>query len=200
MCEAISSFNGVVWTIGTEQVINYLDINQLFSWWFFFQVGEPTYTNSLNVLKTSNDFFFQYFNLLTLLLNMCLCVDLILTLKNPFEPAKRRMKYYLGLSALICIPLAIVTNKSLNSSTDQQTDSVLSKETEISHLILASCLSAYMLIALYSCVYASRRLARPSINNQIRVFFLRKHYYYVAIFTVVWGFYLANAYFQLFYP
>ena len=28
------------------------------------------------------------------MLNMCLCVDLILTLRNPFYPNKRRMKWF----------------------------------------------------------------------------------------------------------
>lgn len=71
---------------------------------------------------------------------------------------------------------------------------------EKSHLMLSMSLSVYMLIALYSCIYASRRLARPSIGKTIRRHFLRKHYYYVGIFIFVWGCYLANAYYQLFYP
>ena len=71
---------------------------------------------------------------------------------------------------------------------------------EFSHLVLAMCLSVYLLIALYSCVYASRRLNRPGISKKIRTHFLRKHYYYVAVFTFVWGGYLSNAYFELFYP
>lgn len=57
-----------------------------------------------------------------------------------------------------------------------------------------------MLIAIYSCVYASRRLNRPGISKEIRQHFIYKHYYYVAIFTGVWGAYLASAYYDLFYP
>lgn len=205
LCEAISSFNGVVWTVDTQRVIKYIDMNQVFSWCFFFEKGSEVYERSLGILHFSNDFFFQYFSLLTLFLNMCLCIDLILTLKNPFEPAKRRMKFYLSASALLCVPLAFLTRQSISSgnfsnSNPSPDNNYLSTDIEASHLILAMCLSVYMLIALYSCVYASRRLARPSINKKIRHFFLRKHYYYVAIFTIVWGFYLANAYFQLFYP
>lgn len=57
-----------------------------------------------------------------------------------------------------------------------------------------------MLVAIYSCVYASRRLARPSINKDIRRFFLKKHYFYVTLFILVWGCYMGNAYFSLFVP
>lgn len=34
----------------------------------------------------------------------------------------------------------------------------------------------------------------------IRQKLLKKHYYYVGIFVIVWGAYLANAYYDLFYP
>jgi hypothetical protein len=57
-----------------------------------------------------------------------------------------------------------------------------------------------MLVAIFSCVYASRRLARPSISKKIRSVFLQKHFIYVFIFIVVWGCYMGNAYFQLFIP
>jgi len=38
------------------------------------------------------------------------------------------------------------------------------------------------------------------IDDSIRTSFLRKHFYYVGLFAFVWGCYLANAYFDLFYP
>lgn len=56
-----------------------------------------------------------------------------------------------------------------------------------------------MLIAIFSCVYATRRLNRPGISKNIRHYFLQKHYYYVLIFTLVWGLYLSNPYYELFY-
>jgi hypothetical protein len=37
------------------------------------------------------------------------------------------------------------------------------------------------------------------IDKTIRKYFLRKHFYYVGIFAGVWGCYLANAYYDLFY-
>lgn len=71
---------------------------------------------------------------------------------------------------------------------------------ETAHLILCTLLSMYILIALYSCIFASRRLDRKGINKVIRQKLLKKHYFYVAIFVFVWGAYLANAYYDLFYP
>ena len=140
---------------------------------------------------------------------MCLCIDLILTLKDPFKPAKRRLKFYLAFSVIGCAPLAYITKSSINNCNilnfrklyiAYEKDNVTPEEKELSNLVLATCLSIYMLVAIYSCVYATRRLNRPGIRKETRKHFLRKHYLYVAIFTFIWFFYLANTYYQLFYP
>ena len=113
MSEAISSFNSVIWTMDTQRVIEYLDVNQLLSWTLFY--SKSNYAKAADILKYSNDFCFQYFSLLTLFLNMCLCIDLYLTLKSPFTPAKNRMKLYLGFSAILCIPSTYLTINSFEN-------------------------------------------------------------------------------------
>jgi hypothetical protein len=47
-------------------------------------------------------------------------------------------------------------------------------------------------------VYAYRRLTRPGMSEEIRVFFIRKHISYVTTFIVIWTFYLASSYYQLY--
>ncbi len=94
----------------TNKVINYMDQNQLLAW----SVFSSDYEYYRQVLIYSNDLMFQFFSLLTLLLNTCLCIDLVLTLKSPFTPAKKRMKLYLGLSIILCIPLAFLTKPSID--------------------------------------------------------------------------------------
>lgn len=123
LSEAISSFNGVIWSIGTKKVINYLDMGSLFEYTVLFQERNKfEQTTGLDILEYSNDFFFQYFSLLTLALNTCLCVDLILTLKNPFQPAKNRMLLYLSASLVICIPLTFFTKNSIKNFGEQTDD------------------------------------------------------------------------------
>lgn len=53
-------------------------------------------------------------------------------------------------------------------------------------------------MALYSCVYAYRRLTRPGMSAEVRYVFIRKHIAYVATFIIIWTFYLAFSYFKLF--
>jgi len=60
---------------------------------------------SLNTLCQSNGFFFQMFQLVSLLLNICLCYDLIKTIQSPFTPAGNRAKFYYIFS--IFVPLIV---------------------------------------------------------------------------------------------
>ena len=55
----------------------------------------------MEILCESNQVVFQYFQLLSLAFNFCLCHDLIMTLKSPFYPGKRRMKFYVIGSMLV---------------------------------------------------------------------------------------------------
>lgn len=110
LSEAVSSFNAVIWTMNTRYIVTYMDLNQFMAWTFF----SKDYTSYIELLTYSNDFFFQYFSLLTLCLNSCLCIDLMLTLQSPFTPAKKRMKLYLVFSLLLCAPLTWLTKPSID--------------------------------------------------------------------------------------
>jgi hypothetical protein len=60
-------------------------------------------------------------------------------------------------------------------------------------------MTIYILMALYSCAYAFRRLTRPGMSIEVRYVFIRKHIAYVGTFIFVWTFYLAYSYFKLYY-
>ena len=45
--------------------------------------------------------------LFSLFLNMCLCIDLVLTIWYPFSVAKNRTKYYMTTSFIISMGLTI---------------------------------------------------------------------------------------------
>ena len=79
----------------------------------YLDTSDTSIIKARELLANTNDFFFQYFSLLTLALNTCLCIDLILTLRNPFQPAKIRMMLYLGISVVGCIPLSLLTLESI---------------------------------------------------------------------------------------
>jgi succinate dehydrogenase hydrophobic anchor subunit len=76
----------------------------------------------------------------------------------------------------------------------------LYSNSEITNMVLAMLLSFYIIVALYSCVFALRRLLRPGVSKAIRFIFLMKHFFYVASFIVIWTTFLASSYYHLFNP
>ena len=66
--------------------------------------------------------------------------------------------------------------------------------------MLAMSLSLYILVALYSWVFSSRRLSRPGVSSEVRQLFSRKHSFYVGIFIVIWTSQLLASYYHLFNP
>jgi hypothetical protein len=114
------------------------------------------------------------------------------------------MKYYLGFSGISCVLLmALIFPTSGTTSDSCERFGRLQNvyvNNEKSNLVLAMCLSAYIIVALYSCIFALRRLLRPGVSNEIRKFFLIKHFMYVACFIIIWTTYLASAYHHLFNP
>jgi hypothetical protein len=58
--------------------------------------------------------------------------------------------------------------------------------TGIGNYILSFVMSVYILVAIYSVIYAYRRLERPGVSKEVRTQFLRKHYVYVGVFIGIW--------------
>ena len=59
-------------------------------------------------LCESNEFSLQYFQFMSLTLNLSLCIDLILTLRDPFYPSKRRVKFYVTFSMIATAILVLL--------------------------------------------------------------------------------------------
>jgi hypothetical protein len=72
--------------------------------------------------------------------------------------------------------------------------------TGVGNYILSFVMSVYILVAIYSTIFAYRRLQRPGVSKEIRTMFLKKHYVYVGVFIVIWTIQLSQNYYQLFNP
>ncbi len=133
---------------------------------------------------------------------MCLCLDLVFTLSNPFYPASRRMKPYLLFSVVSTgVLMGIMEfNRARSCSASADIRSLYNSSSDLTNIVFALLLSIYIIIALYSCVYAMRRLSRPGVSSNVRWTFLRKHFLYVIVFIVVWTTFLAASYYHLFNP
>ena len=58
MSEAISSFNGVIWAMNTEYIIDYLDLDTVFAQTIYMDTGEKSIMRARELLAYTNDFFF----------------------------------------------------------------------------------------------------------------------------------------------
>lgn len=108
MCisEAIAANASLFALLSTKWVICYFDLNMLYSWT---SVVKVTPEESYELLIKTNYTIVSYFQFLSLSLNFFLCLDLILTLRNPFSPHDRRMKFYKFGSVLISAVASVLT-------------------------------------------------------------------------------------------
>ena len=132
------------------------------------------------------------------MLNLCLCVDLILTIYDPFSPAYRRMKWYYLFSVTATLTLVLIQSffdKALDYDHEEEENYDCISKNPSTHfvqlqkranLVLAIALSLYIVVAIYSIVYSYRRLHRPGVSGAVRNLFLKKHFLYVVVFIVVW--------------
>lgn len=194
----------------------YLGFDKVFAWTLFQNstwrsTGQNSFQCATNLLCNSNALFFQFFQLLSLMLNTCLCFDLIATIQSPFKPAGSRAKIFYLISTVVPVIMVLIihiskkaTDGSDNCSSciDIYNGNVVKGTmiTGIGNYILSFVMSTYILVAIYSVIYAYRRLQRPGVSQEIRQMFLKKHYIYVGVFIVIWIIQLSQNYFQLFNP
>lgn len=126
---------------------------------------------------------------------MCLCIDLVLTLREPFYPAKRRFKYYLGFSFLLSLIIMGVSIPRVRDTCQSSSKANVSNRQNAS---MAVILTLYILVSLFSIVYAARMLSRPGISSEIRQIFMKKHVLYSISFIIIWTFNLLNTYHALY--
>lgn len=161
---------------------------------------------------------------------MCLCCDLVLTLWSPFTPASSRAKQYYMVSGAgsVILMLYLITSYQLSRTAEhgvpQNCDKCLNRYNTTLHydlygedkgadyqllgtmiqspanIVLAFTLSIYICVAVYSVIFAYRRLQRPGVSKSVRDMFWKKHATYVLVFIVIWVVQLSNNYFVLTHP
>jgi hypothetical protein len=141
------------------------------------------------------------------MINMALCLDLISTLKNPFESTRAR--FYKALLCSFLIPILLVSaiwlisdqrNPTLYYSYKIIEDKPKHSINELYNLLIGFLLSVYMLVGFYSIIFAYRRLVRPGVSIEMRKLFFKKHASYVFTFIFIWILMLLDNYYDLFNP
>ena len=189
MClsEAICCYSCVVTQVNAKDFICYLKLEKLFSLSLGGYLNEE---KALATLVNTNCSFLQFFEYCSLVLNFFYCLDLMLTLKSPFYPHDRRMKWYLSLSPILAGVLVLIT------SDKTQSHNVFSFYIES----IAGCtvITIYILFAIFSCAYNYRIGMKPGMSPEIRQQCIYRHIFYVIVYQLTWMPYLALTYYALF--
>ena len=77
-----------------------LELQKLLSWTLFFDDSCESELRALNILLNSTEFIASWAPCATVVLQICVCIDLILTLKRPFTSKESRMPRYI-ITALV---------------------------------------------------------------------------------------------------
>ena len=106
----------------------------------------------------------------SLCLNVCVCIDLVLMVKNPFTKQSSRMTCYLYGSI---IGGSLVT-----------LGEVFSLHREIaSEIIELTAYSIFILTALFSSVTACRMLTKPGVSIELRKLMMSRHMAYTILYA-----------------
>lgn len=137
-------------------------------------------------------YFVQFFQFFALSLNFCLCLDIVLTLKAPFEPANRRGKWYVTVSAIVATFLAGTTQRNLELSNQWTLFNQLGEG-----VLTCVVIQAYILMAAGSSAYATNMMKRPGMSRSVRKRFINNHNWSIGIYTLTWIFYLGQSYYTI---
>ena len=120
------------------------------------------------LLRNSNYNILQFFEYISLALNFFLCLDIVLTMRNPFYPHERRMRLYL--------PIAVVMASCAFSLSLQRVSAPISENVILSMydraLFSVAFLTIYIVFAVTSVAYAWRINTRPGMSSDVRKEFI----------------------------
>ena len=85
--------------LGPQMVICYFGLDHLYLNTIFWNFNGGEF-GVMRYLAQANFNILQFFELVSLALNLLLCLDIVFTMRNPFYPHDRRMKFYLPMAVL----------------------------------------------------------------------------------------------------
>ena len=98
ICEAAAAWHAIITHIGVKTWICYFNLDSFFQKTSLWSGDE---LQTLQMLENNNYSILCFLEFFSLALNFYLCLDIILTMRSPFHPHGRRMKWYLVGSTII---------------------------------------------------------------------------------------------------
>lgn len=186
-CELFSTYHLIMFMWDEEAVIQKLRLDKIW-YWQWFDVNKK---NAVKYLCGINTSVFSLGMVAGIFYNFFLCIDLMLSLRNPFTSAYKRMPIYHVLTFLL-------TSSFGGYVSWQNSDDICKKNVGNSMKItklqlitsdtISILLCAYILVGIVSIVYAGLRVHKGiKLSNLAMKKYLTRHILYVLINTIVWS-------------
>lgn len=146
---------------------------KLFTWLTRFSALWPDYYKSFKILIEAQGFWLTFTWVLSLGLNICLCIDLILMLAMPFEKKEPRIKkYFIGSFIAAC--LMGILKLFINNATAYLW----------LNWIEMFAYFTFVVFAIGSSVYAIQKLRQPGVSKEVRFLIVRRHVIFIAFYLL----------------
>ena len=118
ICESSASFHAIISFFKVTDIVELLKLDYV-AYYSTFGMDLRRHTNWINVdysklerdaelLCEANSMLLNGFSLGSILFNIFLCVDLLLSLHNPFSPPHRRNKFFIGITITLVVTILII--------------------------------------------------------------------------------------------
>ena len=160
-----------------------LRMESLLAYTIFYDDSCESNVRAMKVLMKAQLFFTLFASTCGLALQLCFCIDLILSLKSPFKDKESRMPIYYIFSVSMSIPVATI-------STFYYKSEAWSDILAVGVVALTTMLTWIMSIA--SIIYGLIKLCKPGISSEIRKQIMARHVLSIVFFLFA-QFYLGLA-------
>lgn len=161
----------VLWSEAAHNQICKWESYKLFAWSVYFSDSVQAYTRSIDLLAKCKFCIDSGFFNAAVVLDICLCFDLVLMINRPLQSKEKRMKIY-KILGLLTLSVSLVVRSSPRGQ-------------ELMNVSYGLLLLLYVLSALFSAVFVILKLTNTNITSKIRTLILRRHVMFIIFYTSV---------------
>jgi hypothetical protein len=186
LSEMAATYHNLIFIWGEESVVTKLTLEKMRCWSW---VGLNDETSIKKALCSINTTILILGNLAGILYNFILCIDLLLSLRNPFTSAYKRMPIYHAIVGVILATYGanLCYGESLVICIMKKAEDP-TRATLFHKKLMMVLIFAYVFIGLLSISYAAYRIhSGIKISNSAMKQYLSRHIAYVSVNTVIWS-------------
>lgn len=195
ICECAATIYMIYGSVNVSRIIESFGLNKVLYYLTFHLDlrNSSDYTildRNTELLCEANNMLMNFFSLGSIIFNICLCIDLLLSLRMPFAPPQKRNKFFLIGMIVISFGTVFLLRETLKFPCRKgnfQADRFQYRSTPATAFFLL----IFVIIGLISVLYAWKRI-NNTYGSQGRTYFI-KHFAYVICFIVIWTFYAVSS-------